>query len=315
MNDAPPYSPNATSSETRLPYDYQYVSAQDEDGDPFESLARPKPSTAESSSSAAVFAQQSSPSPSSVSFATPLRPTVSTPARLAPTFIYSPELPPGYAPVDELARSFRLAPPFIYTTKTSAVPRYQLMQEFSRSGRPSKLHIRRLLASETRSASLPTAALVSDDGKPRIRYDEEGTMYSVSAYDGSMRGHRSSTIGGLITLETVKGLRGGRTTKIHRVTKNRRRDSLNPENEARMQRYGYQAKDEWDKNMLFCVKRGEWEDDEGVRIAVEGDGRSELDILARVEGRGWWRDLVVSCWVMRVWASDGLRWEGDVKGW
>ena len=134
-------------------------------------------------------------------------------------------------------------------------------------------------------------------------------MYTITTYE--MRGHRSSTLGGSIQLETGKGVLGGRWTKIWQLTKNARRDSLNPENEARIQKYGYHAQEEWDKRLLFVVRRGMWEDGGGRKIAVEGEGAFE--VLGTVSAPR--RDLLVSCWIMRVWTGEGMRWEGDVKGW
>ncbi|KAF2794326.1 hypothetical protein K505DRAFT_212948, partial [Melanomma pulvis-pyrius CBS 109.77] len=222
----------------------------------------------------------------------------------APPTFYPPEPPPDYATVDALASSFRLDAPFVYATKTSNTPRYQLMQEFTRSGKPRKLSVRRLLPSETRSASLPSSSL--DSPVLRLRYDEDGTMYTITTYE--MRGHRSSTLAGSIKLETGMSVLGAKWTKFWLFTKNARRDSLNPENEARLLKYGYHADEEWDKRLLFSVKRGVWEDGERRRVAVE-NGR-EFETLGEVSGPR--RDLLVSCWLKRVWMGEGIRWEDDV---
>jgi hypothetical protein len=150
----------------------------------------------------------------------------------------------------ELASSFRLEAPLIYATKPSNAPRYQLMQEFTKSGKPRKLSIRRLLQTESRSHSLPSDSLLVASTSRGIEYDEEGTMYTIMAstlyaittYE--MRGHRSSTLAGNIQVETGQSVLGGKWSKIWHLTRNARRDSLNPENEARLQKYGYKPEEE-----------------------------------------------------------------------
>ncbi|KAF2787718.1 hypothetical protein K505DRAFT_421596 [Melanomma pulvis-pyrius CBS 109.77] len=132
-------------------------------------------------------------------------------------------------------------------------------------------------------------------------------LYATTTYE--MRGHRSSTLGGNIQVETGKGVRG-KWTKIWHLTRNSRRDSLNPENETRLQKYGYQPEEEWDKRLLIFIRRGLWEDSEGKRVAAETDDGS-FEVLGNVNGPQ--RDLFASCWAMKVWISDGIRWEGDIK--
>lgn len=139
-------------------------------------------------------------------------------------------------------------------------------------------------------------------------------MYSMTSYVFEMRGHRSSTLGGRIKIESGIGLLGGKWTKVWHVTKNAQKDSLNPENEARMQKYGYHANEEWDRRLLFCVRKGIWEDGEGREVAREARP-GEFEVCEAVGREGWRRDLAVSCWVMKVWMGEGLRWENDVKGW
>jgi hypothetical protein len=327
--DAPPYSPTASGSERRLPHDYRPTehAEEDEEADPLESLLRAqKTPTSPRAQHRRHWSSASSAADNRFEPGNRLQQVATAPAtRIAGSF-HDPfhsslELPPDYAPVDEMARSFRLEAPFIHTTKTSSMPRYQLMQEFSRSGRQRKLHIRRLMATESRSHSLPYTPLSPTFG-PVIRYDEEATMYTMNCYElldtgyrsFEMRGLRSSTLRGTIKAETGKGLLGGRWTKIWHLTKNAKKDSLNVENEARMQKYGYHAKDEWDKRLLFCVKKGVWEDGEGKIVAREGT-KGEVDICDAIGDEGWRRDLLVTCWVLQIWMRDGLRWENDVKGW
>lgn len=150
-------------------------------------------------------------------------------------------------------------------------------------------------------------------------------MYATTAYEipgirstYEMRGHRSSTLAGVLKIESGSGFLKGKWTKIWQLTKNRRRDSLLADNDARMQKYGYHADDEWDKRLLFLVRKGCWQDGSGKDVAVEGEGEGEaamLEVLPNVNLEGRQMDLLVSCWVMRNWCVNGLRWEGDVRGW
>ncbi|OCL06279.1 hypothetical protein AOQ84DRAFT_390292 [Glonium stellatum] len=211
----------------------------------------------------------------------------------------SSDEPPGYAPLDVLANNFTLSAPLIYATRTSNTPRYQLYQEFTKSGKPSKLHIRRLLPSESRAHSLPSGNL---QVLPRISYDEDGTMYTISEYD--MRGLRESTLRGIIKIEQGSGLRG-RYCKFWHLTKNAANDMLRSENEAKMQKYGYHVRDEWNKDLLFCIKKGKWKDDIGDVVAIEQD----MDFKIQTIVNGMRRDLLVACWVARIWFAQGLRWE------
>ncbi|KAF2729552.1 hypothetical protein EJ04DRAFT_66082 [Polyplosphaeria fusca] len=291
MEHAPPYSPKASWDERQLPQDFDPV--QIDEAELRRPRAGPSRHDARTDGSDVVEGQGEVAAP-------------------APAASLSTRQPPDYAPLDTLARSFRLDPPFVYTTKTSNVPRYQMMQDFTRSGRPRKLHMRRLMATEARRCSLPS---------PRVRYDEDATMYATTAYEMpglsatyEMRGHRSTTLNGVIRFEGGSGIFSGKWTKIWQLTKNSRRDSLLTENEGRLQKYGYRADDEWDRRLLFLVRKGRWEDGDGKHVAVEEkDGARAFEVLGHVDGPR--KDLLVSCWVMRIWLQEGLRWEGDVRGW
>lgn len=146
-----------------------------------------------------------------------------------------------------------------------------------------------------------------------MRYDPDSTMYTISSYE--MHGLRSSTLSGSIRLESGKTVFGGKWTKIWHLTKSKTRDSLNAENEARMQKYGYKADEEWDKRLLFFIRRGIWEDADGRHVAFEDDGEEGtcFEILGQTLGPR--KDLLVSCWIYRVWMTEGLRWENDDRGW
>ena len=130
---------------------------------------------------------------------------------------YASILPPEYALEDEHARTFRLQAPFIYTTKTSNLPRYQLQQKFNRVGEPSRLNIRRLSPHETRSCSM--TAVHAARG-PRIRYDEEATMYSATPFE--MHGTSDSSLSGSIQVSFEKTLWGRQWTRIWHFSKPRK---------------------------------------------------------------------------------------------
>ena len=140
--------------------------------------------------------------------------------------------------------------------------------------------------------------------------DDDGTMYDITSFE--MRGHRASTLAGSIKLESGRELLGPKWTRIYLYRKSARRDSLNPENEARMHKFGYHADDEWDKKLLFQVKKGIWEVGEGRQVAREHEGEFEVVDLG-LDGAK--RDLLIACWLMKVWNGEGMRWEGDLKGW
>jgi len=327
--DAPPYSPTATGSERRLPHDYRPTECAAEEADPLNSLLRAQntpTSPRTRTQHLRHWSSASSAADNSIQPENSLQHVVTAPATtnvgsVRDLFESSLEFPPDYAPVDEHARSFRLEAPFIYTTKTSNTPRYQLMQEFSKSGRPRKLHIRRMMASESRSHSLRSASLSPSFG-PVIRYDEEATMYTMDCFEligtgyksFEMHGLRSSTLGGTIKAESGKSLLGGKWTKMWHMTKNAKKSYMNVENEARMQKYGYHASEEWDKRLLYCVRKGVWEDGEGRVVAREG-AKGGLETCDAIGNERWKMDAVVSCWVLHIWMRDGVRWKNDVRGW
>jgi hypothetical protein len=56
------------------------------------------------------------------------------------------------------------------------------------------------------------------------------------------------------------------------------------------------------------VKKGVWEDAGGVVVAREERGGRELE---KVDVARKDEDLMVACWVMRLWMAEELRWEGN----
>jgi len=217
------------------------------------------------------------------------------------------------------AQTFRLEGSFIYATKTQNIPRYQLQRDFDRDGSVSKLRFRAVLPHETRSCSVPTTHTSRDQPIP---YSSEGTLYSIDEFE--MRGKKAGTLPGCIQMTSGESLWGGKWTRVWHVTKCKVRHHV----------CDYRGVCEPEKHLLYCVKKGLWEDAEGVVVAGEETGReglgaanaslSKMDIgfekkgkeLAlemtdEVEKDGKKRDLVMSCWVMKLWMAEELRWEGN----
>ncbi|KAF2734691.1 hypothetical protein EJ04DRAFT_512381 [Polyplosphaeria fusca] len=256
----------------------------------------------------------SSPSPPEVKLALPTHDNASE--SVATASLLSAEAAPNYEPLDASVRSFRLDAPFIYT---DSIPRYQLFQKFTeKSHKPRKLCVRRLMTSEMRRHVLPVAPA------ERLEYNEDGTMYSMQViqmfgdrinFGGrEMRGHRESTLNGYVALETGKTVLGTKFAKFWHCTRNRERDSLRPENEARLRMYGYKPESEWDQKLLFMVKRSRWEDEGGKEVARDDGLDFTIGEGVIKDDEGWKRDLLVSCWVWKMWIVEGLRWEGDIEG-
>lgn len=220
-----------------------------------------------------------------------------------------PSLPPSYARHDPGANAFILRTPFIYATSSSTdTPRYQIEQSLTRSGRPYKLHIRTLAPSEVRRLSLQgpsaPAALVS--------FDEDLVVYEVQnlGFIGSSRveikGCRSKCLPGYVRVDS--GI--GRACKFWHMTRNEIRDSMRPENERRMQKYGYHSRDEWNRRLLYAVegrrtilsntdRTHEWKDADGKTVAIEKEGKIEFT----VELPSRYREALFACWVGKAWIA------------
>ena len=217
------------------------------------------------------------------------------------------------------AQTFRLDGSFIYATATQNIPRYQLHREFDREGSVSKLRIRAIHARETRSCSVPTTHTARDQPIP---YSSEETLYSIDEFE--MRGKKAGTLPGSIQMTSGESLWGGQWTRIWHVTKCKAKHHV----------CDYRGACEPEKHLLYCVKKGVWEDAEGVVVAreeigseglgtanasrsgmgmgVEKDGKKlVLEMADEIEKDGRKRDLVVACWVMKLWMAEELRWEGN----
>jgi len=214
-------------------------------------------------------------------------------------------LPPPYRALDPLPTHLTLAAPLIHastSTSSTSVPRFHLSQTLTKSGRPLTLSIRHLLPTESRCLSSGSQTLCPC-------YDDDITLYHISRH--GMRGLRAGTLGGNIQLTSGAGVKG-RWWRFWHVVRSRKYDALDPANEPKMQKYGYRAEDEWEKRVLFLVRRGKWLNGDGEKVAVEIDEKKKgvskgLRILDAVGDKSR-RDLVVACWVMRVWMGRGVSW-------
>ena len=235
------------------------------------------------------------------------------------------ELPPGYTPLDESVQTFALRPPFIYAIGSSTFARYQLQADYSKSGKPFRLRIRRLLGSESRRLSLARSHEEPPSSSPRspqkrrnssVSYDDDMTLYAAdAAHIGlfltttsspsglSIQGRGRGTLPGRIRV-ALDG-RGGRKARITHVTQNPDSERQREEMERKMQRHGYKPADEVTETALFRVAGGkppcEWMDEEhGLVIAIESANDS-LEIVAKLDVCT--RDALVTCWAAKTWAS------------
>lgn len=330
--EVPPYSPLAGAGERRLPQ-YTPVIWREEPQNPFESIkwASPVDNTSKAPHDDDLVAPLNN---LSSEWNTPLR-TPNPPgtsgrsrfplvtARTFPTYNYDPwstirssqvfettyiHQPPNYTSsdayvcIDSQARTFRLEGPFVYASKTSTLPQYQIKQQLDRTGKPSGLKLRRLRPCETRACSVPAAHV----GRGlEIGYNDDDTLYTMTAFE--MRGSAVSDLTGSIQITSGRTLWGGSWTKIWHITRPRGDAIGNSEVKlhGRLRRRYYEG----DKTLLYSVRKGVWEDGEGTVVAREDKGILEVaGMWVREVGR---RDLVVGCWVMKGWIERELRWEGE----
>ena len=221
-------------------------------------------------------------------------------------------------PVGE-AQTFRLEDSFIYATTTQNIPRYQLQRDFDRDRSVSKLRIRAVHARETRSCSVPTTHTARDQPIP---YNSEETLYIIDEFE--MRGKKAGTLPGSIQMTSGESLWGGQWTRIWHVTRCKAQHHV----------CDYRGACEPEKHLLYCVKKGVWEDTDGVVVAreetgMEGLGAANalspimktdfdtngkelvLEMTDEIEKDGKKCDLLMACWVMKLWMAEELRWEGN----
>jgi hypothetical protein len=224
--------------------------------------------------------------------------------------------PPDYTAFDDTINSFELLAPLIHTRNNDSEtrPRYQLFQEFTKSGKPWRLKIRRLLPTESRRLSVPNAST----SKARVvDYDDDTTLYiiedlgALNPFKGQsveIRGRRAKTLPGLIKLRDGGGNVGN--CEFWHMTRNAANNSLKKENEKKMQKYGYHADDEWKKKKLFSSNSRlgrasvDWKNEEGKIVATE-DGNA-FDVMNGVDQRT--KDALITCFIARRWASKRLNW-------
>jgi hypothetical protein len=234
-------------------------------------------------------------------------------------------LPPAYTPLDESLHFFSIRDGFIYAAPrisgadSTPFPRYQLLVQNTRSGKPLLLKIRRLLASESRIAAT---------GSREVEFDDDTTLYTIenlgvkvlrlSSKFGSVeiRGRQRGTLKGYIELQT-SGIKPstanhhsfGGYQKLWHITKNAEGDALRQENAAKIQKYGYRPSDEINRDLLFSVRNGprikevQWKDPRGQPVATETDSKS-IEILDNVNLKT--RDLIVTCWCARQWVQGAM---------
>jgi hypothetical protein len=250
-------------------------------------------------------------------------------ALISPPLSPDAELPPVYTPLDETVAAFVLQPPFIYAKGSSVFPRYQLLIEYTRSGKPFRLRIRRLLGSESRRLSLVGTRRDDSAGKSKdtVPYDDDMTMYIIenvsglsmfSASAGSnldIRGRQARTLDGYVRLQNE---RGGKARFTH-VTRNVKGDALREENEKKMHKWGYKPDDEVNKALLFSVhaeslslmsknRKFEWRNGDEEVVATEWSDGS-LEIVKEMDRKN--RDILVTCWTAKCWANNSVSWRGD----
>ncbi|KAH7069596.1 hypothetical protein BKA63DRAFT_519240 [Paraphoma chrysanthemicola] len=324
---APPYSPLAGEGERQLPH-YTPIIWQEEIN-PFDEIRRDSHETPSVvSHDDDLIAPTSTPITADQSGRATARFPLVT-ARTFPAYEYDPWSairrsqafeppkytpsytlpPPGYDPIDTQARTFRLRAPFIYASKTSNLPRYQLAQDVDRGGKSTGLKLRRLRPNETRACSVPAAHAAR---APKISYDDNETLYTMDTFE--LHGHGEADLVGNIQITSGRTLWGGSWMKIWHVTKSdhSRRDSWNSDLDLRHSRRA-QTSFDGERILLYSIRKGVWEDGDGTIVAREersGKNGKMIEITeawARDRER---RDLVVACWVMKIWSSQGLRWEG-----
>ncbi|KAL0941352.1 fumarylacetoacetate hydrolase [Colletotrichum truncatum] len=222
------------------------------------------------------------------------------------------ELPPEYMRQDPNDQVFLLQPPFISSAPTDAgpmVPRFQLAQLRTSTNKPYKLRLRRLTTNECRRLTVP--------GKEKafIEFDDDLTMYLIanthalfpwSLPEIEIRGCKARTLPGFVELKKT-----ATSYQFWHITRNEANDMLRPENQRRMEKYGYHAKDEIARELLFAgetvallSKDTKWRDGNGVCVATESKGKMSfvVDLPAQM------KDALLACWVSKCWLQGSLDW-------
>ncbi|KAF9878846.1 fumarylacetoacetate hydrolase [Colletotrichum karsti] len=223
------------------------------------------------------------------------------------------ELPPEYMRQDPNDQIFRLEAPFISSASTDAglmVPRFQLAQLRTSANKPYKLRLRRLTTAECRRLAVPGKGKES-----LVEFDNDLTLYLIanthalfpwSLPEIEIRGCKARTLEGFVELK--------RTPTAHQfwqITKNEANDMLRPENQRKLEKYGYHANDEIKRELLFAgesvavlSKETKWKDGSGILVATESKGTLRLAIDLPAERN----DALIACWAAKCWIQGSIKW-------
>lgn len=223
---------------------------------------------------------------------------------------------PGYTAFDETLGSFELRLPLIHARNDNGEirARYQLSQELTKSGKPFRLKIRRVLPTESRlitsarNTSSSKAGLVEyDDDTTLYLIEDQGALTKFKSQSVAIIGRRARTLPGIIKIQSGGGFAG--SCNFWHMTKSPAKNSLKESHDEKTQRRGYHPNDEWQKKKLFSTnsrlgKGGQlsWKDGGGKIVATEcGD---MFDVMSGVDQRT--KDALVACFVAQRWASGKL---------
>ncbi|QDS70977.1 hypothetical protein FKW77_007410 [Venturia effusa] len=221
---------------------------------------------------------------------------------------------PGYTAIDETSGSFELLAPLIHVRSSNGEtrPRYHISQELTRSGKPWRLKIRRVLPTESRLLSSPTNTSLSK--VQAIDYDNDTTLYMIEdrgalsmfkSRSVEIRGRRANTLPGMINIDI-----GGRYTGSCEYWHTKKKSANSLMNGEKMQKYGYHASDDWKKTKLFSTnfrlgtRKIGWKDKNGKTVALEEGGN--FQVMSGLDQRT--KDALITCFVAQKWASGKLNW-------
>lgn len=249
-----------------------------------------------------------------------------------------PAVPPTYERHDPIARTFLMRTPLIYSSTGSSpqTPAYQLDAQLTKAGRPYQLRIRPLDHIESRTLSLR-------GDRDELDFDDDHTLYLLQVmqllgglgvpglgFGPSWRVEmqREPANGSNRNLSFIRFEGGGflgtggsfmqRSCKFWYMTKKTDRELKGANNEWKlMNKYGYSPEYDWNKRLMFTVKRKvalgknkgfEWKDGKGRLVAVEtAEGR--LDLTGTAAGMSApSREALLACWVGKAWAAGTLVW-------
>lgn len=225
------------------------------------------------------------------------------------------EFPPLYTAFEDKVQTLTYHHPYIIATSANGTtyPRYHVRVEHTKSGKPFRLQIRRLLKHESRRLS--SAFVRRDSAVETCDFDSDMALYLVENVSGldflsrsssmEIRGRQNRTLPGYISLDI-----GRSGARFWHITPNAKGDALREENERKMQKFGYKPKNEINKVLLFSIagkfvsKDVEWRDVDGNVVAKERVG-GDLNFTADVSSQ--MRDILITCWLTKNWAAGTLQ--------